>query len=79
MVMTEPLLPGIIPDVDIFYDSGAKIMPTTPKVIYTDLGSLLYEIYIIAVVAIPLLPWSIFKRFTRPADPFAGDAGKKEA
>jgi hypothetical protein len=78
MVMAEPFLPGIKPNVDLFYDSGAKIRPTASRVLYTDLGSLLYEIYLVLFVAIPMLPWSLFKRLTRPADPFAGYVGKKE-
>ena len=69
MVMGEPLLPGIKPEVDIFYNSGYKKGPTGSKVIYSDLGSLLYEISLIVFVAIPLIPWSVFKRLTR-GDPF---------
>ena len=53
MVMTAPLLPELHPDTDIYYDSGLQQGPTTSTVIRSDLGSLLYELYLIVVVAIP--------------------------
>jgi hypothetical protein len=65
MVMTEPLLPELKPNTDIFYDSGLQQGPTAPTVIRTDFGSLLYELYVIVFVAIPWLPWSILQRFIR--------------
>ena len=64
MVMAEPLL-KLEPDTDIFYDSGLKGKPTGKTVVRTDWGSLLFEIYLIVFVAIPMLPWSVFKRLTR--------------
>ena len=64
MVMSEPLLP-FQPDTDIFYNSGYQKGPTGKTVIKSDLGSLLYEIYLIVFVAIPMLPWSLFKRLGR--------------
>lgn len=64
MVMTEPLL-KLQPNTDIFYNSGLQEKPTGKTVVKSDLGSLLYEIYLIVFVAIPLIPWSIFKRLLR--------------
>lgn len=65
MVMGESLLPNLKPEVDIYYDSGHQRGAITSKVLSSDLGSLAYEIYIILFVAIPEIPWSIFKRLTR--------------
>ena len=65
MVMAEPLLPEVKPNVDIYYDSGLKGGPTGARVLHSDLGSLLYEIYVIAFIAIPMIPWSIIKRLMR--------------
>jgi hypothetical protein len=59
MVMAKPL--GIIPDTNLYYDSGYKKGPTDMKVtIYSDLGSLVYEIWIVLSVAIWHLPQSVF-------------------
>lgn len=59
MVLSPPL--DITPDTNIFYDSGFKQGPTDMKVtVNSDLGSLLYEIWILLTVAIPALPASIF-------------------
>ncbi|KAL3922649.1 MAG: hypothetical protein SGILL_002093 [Bacillariaceae sp.] len=65
MVMGKPLLKNIEPEVDIYYDSGYQLGPTTSKVIKSDVGSLCYELFLIIFVAIPLIPWSIFKRMMR--------------
>lgn len=60
MVMAPPLR-NVIPDTNIFYDSGLRQgtegLPTT---IYSDLGSWLYEIWVVVTVAIPQIPSSIF-------------------
>jgi len=70
IVMTEPLLKGLKPDVDMYYDSGLKGGPTTPKVLYSDMGSVLYEIGLIVFIAVPFIPWSLYKRLTRKKDPY---------
>ncbi|CAJ1970093.1 unnamed protein product [Cylindrotheca closterium] len=73
MVMAEPLL-GLKPDTEIFYNSGYKDWKASPNnmVVHSDIGSLMYEIYLIVFVAIPMIPWSLFKRMMR-GDPFAND------
>jgi hypothetical protein len=67
MVMTHPLLPELHPDTDIFYNSGLQQGPTpgSTTILRSDWGSLLYELFVIVFVAIPLLPYSIFQRLTR--------------
>jgi len=66
MVSGTPLLKNIEPTTNLFYNSGPQQGPTEGlKTLYTDLGSLLYELYYIASRAIPLLPWSIYKRMAR--------------
>ena len=67
MVMGKPLLKNLEPNVDIYYDSGYKRGPTLETVLYSDLGSLLYELVIIVFVAIPCIPWSLYKRMVRPS------------
>ena len=66
MVMGKPLLANLEPNVDMYYDSGFRRGPTTKKVLYSDLGSLLYELAIIVFVAIPCISWSLYKRMMRP-------------
>ena len=72
MVMSKPVL-DFEPDTDIFYDSGLKGGTTGDVVIRSDLGSLLYEVYLIAFKAIPLIPWSLYKRVTRPSPSVKSD------
>jgi len=78
MVMAAPLLPGICPDTDIFYDSGYQKGTTGTKVLQTDLGSLTYEIFLLVVKAIPSIPWSLYKRFTRTTARRATETNKVE-
>ena len=66
MVMAAPLLPEIRPDTDIFYNSGYQQGPTGTRILRTDIGSLAYEIFLIVVQAIPMIPWSLYKRLARP-------------
>lgn len=62
MVMAEPL--QIKADTNIFYNSGYKNGPSDMKrTLCTDFGSLIYEIYIVLVVGIPMLPVSLFQFF----------------
>ncbi|KAI2500335.1 Reverse transcriptase (RNA-dependent DNA polymerase) [Fragilaria crotonensis] len=59
MVMAKPL--GVVPDTNLCYDSGYKKGPADVKVtIYSDLGSLAYELWIVLTVAMWHLPQSVF-------------------
>jgi hypothetical protein len=77
MVMGKPLLKELEPNIDIYYDSGYKQGPTTSKVLHSDLGSLLYEIVIIFFVAVPAIPWSIFRRMMRPSMDIVAEKSKE--
>mmetsp|Transcript_14314 Transcript_14314/g.23670 ORF Transcript_14314/g.23670 Transcript_14314/m.23670 type:complete len:171 (-) Transcript_14314:151-663(-) len=58
MVMAPAL--DMTPDTNIYYDSGYKKGPNDMKVtIYSDFGSLMYEMWILVTVALPLFPASI--------------------
>lgn len=62
MVMAPPL--DIVPDTNIYYDSGNKKVPDGMRVtICSDVGSLVYELWVILTVAIPLIPASIVALF----------------
>lgn len=65
MVMAEPL--GIAVDTNLYYDSGVKEGPTDNirVTIHSDIGSLLYEIWIIMTVGLAMLPFSIFALFQK--------------
>jgi hypothetical protein len=59
-----PPLQGIEPDTNIYYDSGLKQGTLGLKTtIYSDFGSLLYEVGLVMMVSIRLLPTSIFALF----------------
>ena len=67
-MVSIPPLQGLQPDTNIYYDSGLKQgtrgMKTT---IYSDTGSLLYEIWLVVTIAIPQLPaliWTLWKNRT---------------
>lgn len=64
MVVSKPLKLAP-PNVNLFYDSGLKEGTKDLLTIRSDLGSLLYEVLIIVVVAIPSLPRSLYARLTR--------------
>lgn len=65
MVAHSPL-PGLPPpDTNIFYNSGHRKGTGDLRTIHSDFGSLLYEVWIILIVAIPSIPRSIWSRFTR--------------
>jgi hypothetical protein len=53
------------PDTNIFYNSGLKQGTHGLHTLYTDFGSLMYEIWIILIVAIPSIPKSILTRLGR--------------
>ena len=76
MVAAEPVL-QLQPDTDIYYDSGFQQGYTGKRVLHTDLGSLLYEVFVVVCVAIPLLPWSIWKRIFRDEDVFGTEQSKQ--
>lgn len=69
MVACEPFIGQLKPadTTNIFYDSGLFQGTNGLRTIHTDLGSLLYEVYIILIVAIPSLPRSIWARLSRKA------------
>ena len=49
MVMVKPL--GIEPDTNMYYDSGLKQGPHgLPCTIHTDIGSLLYEVFLVFTI-----------------------------
>jgi hypothetical protein len=59
-----PPLQGLEPDTNIYYDSGLKQGTLGLKTtIYSDLGSLLYEVGLVLMVSIRMLPTSIFALF----------------
>lgn len=62
MVMVPPLR-NVVPDTNIFYNSGYQKDTTAGvrRTIYTDFGSWMFEIWIVLSVAIPQLPSSIFE------------------
>jgi len=49
----------IEPDVNIYYGSGLKKGNNGLKTVYSDLGSLLFEIFLIVVKGLPTLPTSL--------------------
>ena len=64
MVMIEPL--KLEPDTNIFYNSGLMNgCMNMKRTIYTDIGSLIYEIYVVLFVGIPMLPVSLYTYFFR--------------
>jgi hypothetical protein len=65
MVPTNTLVGLSHPDTNIFYNSGLKQGTHGLRTIYTDFGSLMYEIWIILIVAIPSIPKSIIARLRR--------------
>jgi hypothetical protein len=59
MVVAKPL--KIQPDLNLYYDSGWKQGPNNLSVtIYSDLGSFLYEMWLILIHAIPQIPYSLY-------------------
>ena len=59
MVMTNTL-ENVLPDTNIYYNSGLQKGPTDVKItIYSDLGSLLYEVWIVMTSGLWYLPASI--------------------
>lgn len=59
MVMTKTLV-NVVPDTNIYYNSGFQKGPTDVKVtIYSDLGSLLYEVWTVLTSGMWYLPASI--------------------
>jgi hypothetical protein len=63
MVMAPPLM-NVLPDTNIFYNSGLRQgTEDLPRTIYSDLGSWLFQIWIVLSVALPQLPSSIFDYF----------------
>jgi hypothetical protein len=60
MVMAPPLR-HVVPDTNIFYNSGLQLgTGGASTTIYTDLGSWLYEIWVVLTVAVPQIPSSLF-------------------
>ena len=59
MVVANPL--KIQPDINLYYESGWKKGPEDMRVtIRSDMGSFLYELWAILIVAIPQLPFSLW-------------------
>ena len=65
MVARDPL-PGLPPaNTNIFYNSGYQKGTGGLRTIHSDVSSLLFEVWIILIIAIPSLPRSIWSRITR--------------
>ena len=66
MVNVSPFQGTIQPTVNLHYDSGYRNSGPTGKdhgistTIFTDSGSVLYEIYLILTIAIPQIPYTLF-------------------
>lgn len=65
MVASDPFKDLPSPDTNIFYNSGYQKGTGGLRTIHTDVGSLLYEVWVILIVAIPSIPRAIWSRFTR--------------
>jgi hypothetical protein len=61
MVVAKPL--KIQPNVNLYYDSGWKKGPDDVRTtIHSDLGSFLYELWVILISAVPQLPNALWMR-----------------
>jgi hypothetical protein len=65
MVACDPVVGLPKPNTNIFYNSGYQKGTDGLRTIYSDFGSLLYEAWIIFIIAIPSLPRSIWTRLGR--------------
>ena len=75
MVVAEPL--QIQPDMNLYYDSGFQKGPNNDKVrvtIHSDMGSFLYELWLVVTVAIPAIPRSLLAWMTSSQESLSSKA-----